>query len=138
MASPGTEQRKGKRAVNQLALKQKGPRNRTDSSTKPPVVKSRFGHERMSRLGTALASDAMIVFMLSVVVVEATALIVWHRTTSRGPEPVELLSFLGAGASLMCAMFFVKRIKRSALPFATALLSALAFHIWHMSLLWGR
>lgn len=99
---------------------------------------TRFGRERMSRLGDALASDAMIIFMLSVVMVEATALFLWHRSTNKGPEPVELFSFLGAGASLMLAMYFVKRIKKSALPFATALLSALVFHIWHMALLWGR
>ncbi len=92
----------------------------------------------MARLGEMLASDWMIVFMLAVVLIEATALMIWHRRTAQGPEPVELMSFLGAGASLMSAMFFVKRIKKSALPFATALLSALVFHIWHVSLLWGR
>ena len=92
----------------------------------------------MSRLGEALASDAMIVFMLAVVLVEATALLYWNRTTARGPEPIEVMSFLGAGASLMSAMFFVKRIKKSALPFATALLAALVFHIWHMAQLWSR
>ncbi len=92
----------------------------------------------MSRLGDALASDGMIVFMLAVVLIEATALLWWHRTTSKGPDPIELMSFMGAGASLMTAMFFVKRIKKSALPFATALLSALVFHIWHMALLWAR
>lgn len=80
----------------------------------------------------------MIVFMLAVVVVEATVLMVWHRRTAQGPEPVQLMSFLGAGAALMAAMFFVKRIKRSALPFATALLASLIFHIWHVTLLWGR
>ena len=106
-----------------------------DRETEAPT---RFGRERMSRLGNALASDAMIIFMLSVVMVEATALFFWHRATGKGPEPVELFSFLGAGASLMLAMYFVKRIKKSALPFATALLSALVFHIWHMALLWGR
>ncbi len=141
MASSATERRQSKRP-----LKAKAPKR---STSEPAASKSaaksvsttsseRFGRERMSRLGTALASDAMIIFMLSVVVVEAAALVVWHGTTTRGPEPIELLSFLGAGASLMSAMFFVKRIKRSALPFASALLSALAFHIWHMALLWGR
>ncbi len=98
----------------------------------------RFGRKQMVRLGEALASDGMIFFMLAVVVIEATALMLWHRRTAQGPDPVELVSFMGAGASLMCAMFFVKRIKKSALPFASALLSALVFHIWHMALLWGR
>jgi hypothetical protein len=98
----------------------------------------RFGREQMARLGDALASDGMIVFMLLVVLIEATALVIWHRTTGKGPDPIELMSFMGAGGSLMSAMFFVKRIKKSALPFATALLSALVFHIWHMALLWAR
>jgi len=92
----------------------------------------------MARLGEILASDGMIGFMLGVVVVEAATLYIWHKQTSRGPQPVELMSFLGAGAALMSAMFFVKRIKKSALPFATALLAALFFHIWHVALLWGR
>ena len=113
---------------------------RERSASRCPLTEQgeRFGRKQMSRLGEVLASDGMIVFMLAVVVIEATALMIWHRRTSQGPEPVQLLSFLGAGAALMAAMFFVKRIKKSALPFASALLAALFFHIWHVALLWGR
>jgi hypothetical protein len=100
--------------------------------------RERPGHRQMSQLGRILASDGMIGFMLLVVVVEATVLMFWHGSTGNGPDPMLLMSFLGAGASLMSAMFFVKRIEKTALPFATALLSALFFHIWHVVLLWPR
>lgn len=92
----------------------------------------------MRTLTRALASDGMIVFMLAVVVVEATTLVLWNRTTGRGPMPVELLSFLGAGGSLMVSMLFVRRVERHPLVFAFALLAALAFHAWHVALLWGQ
>jgi hypothetical protein len=92
----------------------------------------------MSLLGKILASDGMIGFMLLVVVVEAAVLTFWHGSTGEGPRPMLLMSFLGAGAALMSAMFFVKRIEKTALPFATALLAALVFHIWHVTLLWPR
>jgi hypothetical protein len=86
----------------------------------------------------ALASDGMIVFMLSVVVVEATVLVLWNRSTGQGPLPVELLTFLGAGASLMFSMFFVRRVEKHPLIFAFSLLAALFFHAYHVFLLWGR
>lgn len=92
----------------------------------------------MRRMTRALASDGMIGFMLAVVFVEATVLVLWHRQTGRGPAPIELLSFLGAGGSLMVSMYFVRRVERRPLAFAFALLSALAFHAWHVVLLWGR
>lgn len=85
-----------------------------------------------------LASDGMIVFMIAVVVVEATVLVIWHRRTGHGPLPVELLSFLGAGGSLMFSMFWVRRVDRHPLRFAFALLAALGFHLWHVALLWTR
>jgi hypothetical protein len=85
-----------------------------------------------------LASDGMIVFMIAVVVVEATVLVFWHRRTGHGPLPVELLSFLGAGGSLMFSMFWVRRVDRHPLRFAFALLAALGFHLWHVALLWTR
>ena len=92
----------------------------------------------MRRMTRTLASDGMIGFMLSVVVLEATTLLLFHARTGGGPAPVELLSFLGAGGSLMVSMYFVRRVERRPLPFAFALLSALAFHAWHVALLWGR
>lgn len=85
-----------------------------------------------------LASDGMIVFMIAVVVIEATVLVIWHRRTGHGPLPVELLSFLGAGGSLMFSMFWVRRVDRHPLRFAFALLAALGFHLWHVALLWTR
>lgn len=92
----------------------------------------------MRRLTRMLASDGMIGFMLLVVVVEATTLVIWNRLTGNGPAPVRLLSFLGAGGSLMVSMYFVRRVEKHPLPFAFALLSALVFHAWHVALLWGR
>lgn len=91
----------------------------------------------MRRMTRTLASDGMIVFMIGVVVVEATALVIWNRRTGGGPVPVELLTFLGAGGSLMFSMFFVRRVERHPLLFAFALLAALCFHAWHVALLWG-
>lgn len=90
------------------------------------------------RLTQTLASDGMIVFMIGVVVVEATFLVIWHRVTGGGPAPYELLSFLGAGGSLMFSMFWVRRVDRHPLRFAFALLAALGFHLWHVALLWTR
>jgi hypothetical protein len=92
----------------------------------------------MRRMTRTLASDGMIVFMLGVVVVEATVLVLWNRSTGNGPVPVELLTFLGAGASLMFSMFFVRRVEQHPLFFAFSLLAALIFHALHVALLWGR
>lgn len=92
----------------------------------------------MRRLTGVLASDGMIIFMLSVVVLEATFLVLWHRATGGGPAPVELLSFLGAGGSLMVSMLFMRRVGKHPLMFAFALLAALGFHAYHVFLLWGR
>jgi hypothetical protein len=92
----------------------------------------------MKRLVRGLASDGMIFFMIGVVVVETVAFLWWRQTTGRGPSPAFLISFMGAGGSLMVAMYLVRRIERTALPFATALLSALFFHAWHMYQLWNR
>jgi len=103
--------------------------------TEGPTTPFRRAMRQMTR---TLASDGMIGFMLAVVFVEATVLVLWHQETGRGPAPIELLSFLGAGGSLMVSMFFVRRVERRPLAFAFALLAALAFHAWHVVLLWGR
>jgi hypothetical protein len=100
----------------------------------PPSSPFRRAMRRMTR---TLASDGMIVFMIGVVVVEATALVLWNRRTGGGPVPVDLLTFLGAGGSLMFSMFFVRRVERHPLAFAFSLLAALFFHAWHVALLWG-
>lgn len=92
----------------------------------------------MRRMTRTLASDGMIVFMIGVVVVEATVLVLFNRRTGGGPVPVDLLTFLGAGGSLMFSMFFVRRVEQRPLAFAFSLLSALVFHAWHVVLLWGR
>ena len=92
----------------------------------------------MRRLTRALASDGMIIFMLAVVVLEATVLVLWHRNTGGGPAPVMLMSFLGAGGSLMVSMLFMRRVDKHPLIFAFALLAALGFHAYHVFLLWGR
>ncbi|MDQ8151778.1 MAG: hypothetical protein P2975_01840 [Gemmatimonadota bacterium] len=92
----------------------------------------------MRRMTQMLASDGMVVFMLTVVLVEATALLVYHRTTGAGPAPWELLTFLGAGGSLMVSMLFVRRVEQYPLHFAFALLAALGFHAAHVVLLWSR
>lgn len=92
----------------------------------------------MRRMTRTLASDGMIVFMIGVVVVEATVLVLFNRRTGGGPMPVDLLTFLGAGGSLMFSMFFVRRVERHPLPFAFSLLCALFFHAWHVVRLWGQ
>ncbi len=92
----------------------------------------------MRQLTGMLASDGMIGFMLAVVIVEATTLVIWNLLTGRGPVPIELLTFLGAGGSLMVSMYFVRRVHRHPLFFAFALLAALFFHAWHVVLLWNN
>ena len=103
--------------------------------TEPTTTPFRRAMRRMTR---TLASDGMIVFMIGVVVVEATVLVLFNRRTGDGPVPVDLLTFLGAGGSLMFSMFFVRRVEKRPLSFAFSLLCALFFHAWHVAMLWGQ
>lgn len=103
--------------------------------TEIPLTPFRHAMRRMTR---TLASDGMIVFMIGVVVLEATVLVLFNRRTGGGPVPVDLLTFLGAGGSLMFSMFFVRRVEKHPLLFAFSLLCALCFHAWHVVLLWGQ
>lgn|GEM_PF-946111 len=148
MPSPATDSRGGTTRVDRKAttdttrnrprVKSPDKANSAKTSVTTDISRVRFGHKQMTRLGRILASDGMIGFMLGVVVVEAATLLFMHDKNGNAPEPVLLLSFLGAGAALMSSMFFVRRIEKSALPFATALLAALFFHLWHVALLWPR
>lgn len=91
----------------------------------------------MRSLGRALASSGTIAALIGVVALEAVVLSWWQRSTGRGPAPQELLTFLGAGASLMLAMLWLRKAETRPLRFAAALLAALGFHAWHLLVLAG-
>lgn len=72
------------------------------------------------------------------VVIEALVLIAWHRRTGRGPRPLLVCSFLGAGLAFLAALSVSRAHGDPPLAFLIALTLALVFHIWHLVLLARR
>jgi hypothetical protein len=85
-----------------------------------------------------LASDALPLAILALIVAEGVALTVWRRRSGRGPAPGVAWSFLGAGFALVAALWLQRRVAEASGPFALALLAALLFHVWHLVLLSRR
>lgn len=85
-----------------------------------------------------LASDAVPAVILILIAAEALLLGAWHRRTGKGPSPLLMLSFLGAGFALVAALLLQRRAAAAPGPFAVALLAALLFHLWHLALLSRR
>ena len=61
------------------------------------------------------------------------------RAPSLGsPNTARIVSFLGAGGSLVAAMIFHRRADPSPELFALAMLAALVLHLWHIAVLLRR
>ncbi|WP_373061054.1 hypothetical protein [Gemmatimonas sp.] len=96
----------------------------------------------MDWLAPIFDSDALPVGILVLIVIEAVALWVWQRlnpTSPLGsPNTARIVSFLGAGGSLVAAMIFHRRPEPSPEGFALAMLAALVIHLWHITVLLRR
>ncbi len=98
----------------------------------------------MERLTAVFDSDLLPVGILVFIVLEAVVLIGWQRRRgARQASPhtagvVPLLTFLGAGGSLVAAMIFHRRPDPSPEGFAVAMLCALVIHLWHLAVLLRR
>lgn len=84
------------------------------------------------------ASPLFLRIVMAGVIVEAIALIVWHRRTGRGPRPLLVCSFLGAGFAFVAALYVVRAHDAPSAAFLIALTTALVFHVWHLALLARR
>ena len=81
----------------------------------------------------ATAIDAILVL----VVLETVGLILWHRTTGRGPAPRAVVAMLAAGFFLMLATRLALG-KIGAGPIAACLLAALVAHVGDLAARWPR
>ncbi|AMW05346.1 hypothetical protein [Gemmatimonas phototrophica] len=96
----------------------------------------------MDRLVPIFDSDALPIGILVLIAVEALVLVIWQR---RNPDSVlgrpniaRIVSFLGAGGSLVAAMIFHRRPDPSPEGFAVAMLCAMVIHLWHIAVLLKR
>jgi len=96
----------------------------------------------MERLIPVFNSDALPIGILALIVVEAAALVWWQRrhpdSALGSPNAARVVSFIGAGGSLVAAMVFHRREEPSPELFALAMLSALVLHLWHIAVLLRR
>jgi len=96
----------------------------------------------MDQLNAIFSSDALPIGILALIVIEATVLVIWQRrnpTSALGaPNTARIVSFLGAGGSLVAAMIFHRRPEPSPEGFALAMLAALVLHLWHIAVLLRR
>lgn len=84
-----------------------------------------------------LTSGRMIDLILVLVVLEAVALVVYHRRTGRGIAPAALLFNLAAGALLLLAARGA--LTGAAWPWiAAALFGALCAHLLDLAQRWSR
>jgi len=84
------------------------------------------------------ASPLFLRLVMIGVVLEAVGLIAWHRRTGRGPAPLLVCSFLGAGLAFFAALYVVRAHGAPSYAFLIALSVALVFHVWHLALLARR
>lgn len=100
----------------------------------------------MDDLVRVFDSDLLPIGILVLIACEAAALVWWQRsrgvarggTASQGASTARIISFLGAGGSLVAAMIFHRRDVPSPEGFALAMLSALVMHLWHIAVLLRR
>jgi hypothetical protein len=96
----------------------------------------------MDRLVPIFDSDALPIGILVLILVEALVLIIWQRRNPDSPlgspNTARIVSFLGAGGSLVAAMIFHRRSVPSPEGFAIAMLCAMVIHLWHIAVLLRR
>jgi hypothetical protein len=96
----------------------------------------------MDRLVPIFDSDALPIGILVLIVVEALVLVIWQRRNPQSslgsPNIARIVSFLGAGGSLVAAMIFHRRSPPSPEGFAIAMLCAMVIHLWHIAVLLRR
>ena len=96
----------------------------------------------MNRLTPIFDSDWLPIGILVLIVFEALVLYVWQRRNPQSPlgspNTARIVSFLGAGGSLVAAMIFHRRPEPFPEGFALAMLAALVIHLWHISVLLRR
>ena len=96
----------------------------------------------MDRLVPIFDSDALPIGILVLILIEALVLYIWqrrHPDSALGrPNTARIVSFLGAGGSLVAAMIFHRRPEPSPEGFAIAMLSAMVIHLWHIAVLLRR
>ncbi|MCA2990217.1 hypothetical protein [Gemmatimonas sp.] len=96
----------------------------------------------MDRLVPIFDSDALPIGILVLIVFEALVLVIWQRRNPDSalgkPNVARIVSFLGAGGSLVAAMIFHRRPDPSPEGFAIAMLSAMVIHLWHIAVLLRR
>jgi hypothetical protein len=92
----------------------------------------------MADLLVFFASPLFLGAVMVGVVLEAIVLIVWHRRTQRGPRPLLVCSFLGAGLAFLAALYTIRAHDTPSVAFLSALTLALVFHVWHLALLARR
>jgi hypothetical protein len=96
----------------------------------------------MDRLVPIFDSDWLPIGILVLIVLEATALVLFQRRNPNSPlgspNTARIVSFLGAGGSLVAAMIFHRRPVPSPEGFALAMMAALVLHLWHIAVLLRR
>lgn len=84
-----------------------------------------------------LRAEVFAYIVLAALIVEATGLFLLWRTRQKGLKPLEIISFLGAGASFSLALIVVATGQSIAF-LGAALIAALVFHLIDMSQRWHR
>jgi len=90
----------------------------------------------MTGLQAFIESGQIVIVMLVVVAIEVLILLAWWRLRKRGIPPLALILNIGAGSSLMVALYLaLSGAGWQALTIA--LLSALGFHCGDLWQRWG-
>ncbi len=96
----------------------------------------------MDQLTPYFDSDWLPIGILVLIVIEAVVLYLWQRRHPQSPlgspNTARIVSFLGAGGSLVAAMIFHRRPEPSPEGFALAMMAALVIHLWHIAVLLRR
>lgn len=82
-----------------------------------------------------MSTARLVDIIIALVVLEMIALCTYRVVKHRGMRVSEVISFLGAGIGLMLALRVLISGGRFAL-FATAMLAAGIFHVWHVKQRW--
>ena len=91
----------------------------------------------MELLDALIASGRIVLLMGAFVALEIAFLLVYWRRSGRGVPPVPLLLNVGAGGSLMLALYTVAS-GMGTLATAICLLGALVFHVADLAQRWVR